>query len=328
MAFSIFNFVLPVYADSLKDAEKHLQKGQTQQALAKVDDFLATNPKDASGRFLRGVILTETNRDGEAIATFTKLTEDYPNLPEPYNNLAVIYAQLKQYDKAKNALEAAIRINPVYVTAHENLGDIYARLASQAYEKALQLDTANTTALTKLSVVRKLFTTSSRTSLPSAIATSTPVATVIPTTAAPAVSVQPMTAIDATTVKMSEPSVQDISHSRGTSADAEKMVLDWADAWSRKDFKAYISCYASNFKTPGGQSRASWENERKRRVTKPGKINVTIENMRVATDDQENVVVEFNQLYKSSTLSSSDRKSLLMTKENGQWKILQERVVD
>jgi tetratricopeptide (TPR) repeat protein len=48
------------------------------------------------------------------MAVFSKLTEDYPELPEPYNNLAVLYAQQKQYDKARTALEMAIRIHPGY----------------------------------------------------------------------------------------------------------------------------------------------------------------------------------------------------------------------
>ncbi len=58
---------------------------------------------------------------------FTKLSEDYPELPEPYNNLAVLYAQQKQYDKARTALEMAIRTHPSYAIAYENLGDIYAK---------------------------------------------------------------------------------------------------------------------------------------------------------------------------------------------------------
>ena len=61
------------------------------------------------GRFLKGVILTEQNKTGEAIKVFTALTEDYPELPEPYNNLAVLYASQQQYDKSRQALELAIQ---------------------------------------------------------------------------------------------------------------------------------------------------------------------------------------------------------------------------
>jgi tetratricopeptide (TPR) repeat protein len=108
-------------------------------------------------RFIKGVIYSESGKPNDAIATFTKLTEDYPELPEPYNNLAVLYASQNQLDKARTALEMAIRTNPSYSTAHENLGDVYAKLASQAYSKALQLDSNNQAVQPKLSLIRELF---------------------------------------------------------------------------------------------------------------------------------------------------------------------------
>src|SRR3972149_4567020 len=80
----------------------------------------------------------------------------FPALPEPYNNLAVIYAAQGQYEKARAALEQSIRTHPSYATAYENLGDVYAKLASQAYDKALQLDSANTGAQNQLALVREL----------------------------------------------------------------------------------------------------------------------------------------------------------------------------
>ncbi len=125
-------------------------------ALTRVEQALAQHPRDAQMRFLKGLILSEQNKTVEAIAVFTKLTEDFPDLPEPYNNLAVLYASTGQYDRARTALESAIRTNPTYATAHENLGDIYAKLASQAYDKALQLDSGNVAAKSKLTMVRTL----------------------------------------------------------------------------------------------------------------------------------------------------------------------------
>jgi len=89
------------------------------------------------------MILSEQGKSAEAINVFQKLTEDYPELPEPYNNLAVLHASAGNYDKARVALERAIRTNPAYATAHENLGDVYAKLASQSYDKAMQLADPN-----------------------------------------------------------------------------------------------------------------------------------------------------------------------------------------
>ena len=144
-------FASPSFADNLPEVQRLIKQGQYPQAMEKVDAYLSSRPKDAQGRFLKGLIFTEMNKPAEAIAVFTKLSEDYPELPEPYNNLAVLYAQQKQYDKARTALEMAIRTHPSYAIAYENLGDVYAKLASQAYSKALQLDANNTGVHEKIS---------------------------------------------------------------------------------------------------------------------------------------------------------------------------------
>ncbi len=144
---------------SLQDISQLFRQGQHVTALNKLDAYLSGNPKDAQGRFLKGLILTELNRYQEAIKVFSDLTQDFPELPEPYNNLAVLYAAQGQYDRAKQSLEQAIRTHPSYATAHENLGDIYAKMASLAYDKALQLDESNVSAQTKLALIRDLFST-------------------------------------------------------------------------------------------------------------------------------------------------------------------------
>src|ERR671911_288491 len=154
--FCALAIALPALADDLQDAAKHLKAGQHKQALERVNKALKAKPRDAQARFLKGLILTEQGNSKDAIDIFTKLTQDYPELPEPYNNLAVIYASQGQYDKARAALEQSIRTHPSYATAYENLGDVYAKLASQAYDKALQIDSSNTAAKNKLSLTREL----------------------------------------------------------------------------------------------------------------------------------------------------------------------------
>ncbi|HUW75719.1 MAG TPA: tetratricopeptide repeat protein [Gallionella sp.] len=145
------------HADEIGDASLLFKQGQRSQALDKVNDYLASKPKDAQARFLKGLILTEQGKTADAIKIFTGLTEDYPDLPEPYNNLAVLYASQGKYDKAKQLLEKALSTHPSYATANENLGDIYAKMASQAYDRALQLDSKNTATQTKLAMIQNLF---------------------------------------------------------------------------------------------------------------------------------------------------------------------------
>jgi len=140
------------------DVARLTRAGQLDQALGKATQYLGSHPKDPQMRFLKGVIEQQRGQQDEALATFTQLTQDYPELPEPYNNMAVILAAQNQYDKARVALEMAVRTNPGYATAHENLGDIYARLAAQSYGKAIALDGANATAPVKLKAVNALLT--------------------------------------------------------------------------------------------------------------------------------------------------------------------------
>ncbi len=148
--------VAPAIADDLSEARRLLKQGQPAEALAKVDAYIASRPREAQGPFLKGLILVEMGRPNEAFVVFSKLNEDHPELPEPYNNLAVLYARERQYDKARTALEMAIRTDPGYAIARENLGDVYARLASESYGQALQLDPANKLTKSKLSRLREL----------------------------------------------------------------------------------------------------------------------------------------------------------------------------
>jgi Flp pilus assembly protein TadD len=145
------------HADEYADTNQLVRANKFTEALAKVDSYLAGKPADPQMRFLKGVIQRNLGKPAEAITTFTLLTQDYPELPEPYNNLAVLYAGQGQYDKARVTLEMAIRANPNYATAHENLGDVYVRLASQSYNKALLLDSGNTAIPPKLTMTLDVF---------------------------------------------------------------------------------------------------------------------------------------------------------------------------
>ena len=159
-AFFVAALLATPAQSAVEDIQSLIAKGRYAEAITMADTDLSADPKDPQTRFLKGIALAEMNRSDDAIGVFSRLTEDYPELPEPYNNLAVLYAQQRDFEKARSALEMAIRTHPSYATAHENLGDVYARLASQAYNQALQIDSANTAAQSKLALIRELMTVS------------------------------------------------------------------------------------------------------------------------------------------------------------------------
>jgi Flp pilus assembly protein TadD len=125
-------------------------------ALARADAFLVKNPRDLQVRFLRGVILSDQNKTADAVTAFETLTQDFPELPEPYNNLAVLRANQGELELARSLLQQALTAQPNYVTAYENLGDVYVSLAAEAYQRAIKLDPNNRAAQTKLTLAREI----------------------------------------------------------------------------------------------------------------------------------------------------------------------------
>jgi Flp pilus assembly protein TadD/ketosteroid isomerase-like protein len=316
-----------VHADEYGDVSQLLRSGKLAEAMTKADVYLAAKPTDPQMRFLKGVIQRNSGKQAEAIATFTKLTEDYPELPEPYNNLAVLYAGQSQFDKARAALEMAIRTNPSYATAHENLGDIYARLASQAYNKALQLDGANAAVPPKLALIREVFkpnlknpaaAAAAPVAAPAAMATKPPAGVATPATvvaaAAPAVAAKPATPSPAP----AKPAVSDNSVK-----EAEAAVHAWAKAWAAKDMSAYLGAYGKEFDPPGKQSRSAWEQERRNRIVGKASISLKLENLSVTVNGNK-AVAKFRQDYKANALAVSSRKTLDLLRTGDRWLIVRE----
>ena len=299
------------YADDMQDANKFLRAGQHPQALASVNKALAAKPRDPQVRFLKAVILTEQGNTKEAIGIFTKLTQDFPELPEPYNNLAVIYAGQGQYEKARAALEQSIRTHPSYATAYENLGDVYAKLASQAYDKALQLDKTNTGAQNKLSLVREI------------ARGPVPVAAVAPKEPAKEPAKPPVVAAQKPAPAPEKPAP---APAADASAEVLKAVNAWAQAWSKRDAEGYLSHYAKDFKTPNGEPRADWEKGRRSRITGAKLITVGISSPKVTMNGPNQATVTFRQAYRSDRFKSTGRKTLVLVKAaDGRWQVQQEK---
>ena len=141
-------------ADEYAEVQRLQRSGQTTEALARADKYIAANPRDPQMRFVKAGVLSAANKTAEAEELLVQLTRDYPELPEPWNNLAVLHASRGQLDKAQEALQAALRINPAYATALENLGDVRLRQASEAYQRARQIDPGNTRLAPKIEALR------------------------------------------------------------------------------------------------------------------------------------------------------------------------------
>lgn len=322
------------FADESEEVAKLYKQGNLGKALEQADAYLATRPKDAQMRFQKGLILTEQNRIADATKVFSSLSEEYPDLPEPYNNLAVLYASQGQYDKAKSALEAAIRTHPSYSTAHENLGDIYAKMASQAYGKALQLDKSNATAQTKLAMIKELVTTNRPKGVqPAALPAGKPsvtgpekIAEKAPEKVPGNISAIAEKPVPEKTPLAEKPASEKPAVLDNDSKEVLKAINAWAKAWSDKDAGMYLAFYASDFHTPRGTSRPAWEKSRRERISKPKSIQVEITHPKISFTNAAHATVSFRQSYHSDAIKSTTTKTIEMVKTGEKWLIQQEQV--
>ena len=309
-------FSLLAAAQETQEINRLIRVGQFDAATVKIDAMLARNVKDPQARFLKGVVLSEQGKPAEAIAVFQQLTEDFPELPEPYNNLASLFAAKGQFERAKTALEMAIQTNPAYATAYENLGDVYVKMASQAYDKALQLDKNNPAAQAKLTSIRNAFAAAVK---PAAAA---PVAPAPPKSEAPKPAAAAAAAASPPAAKAPAPAPAPAADS-GAVLEA---VNAWANAWAARDLDNYLGAYSKNF-APDNKSRAEWEAARRASFPATKAVHVAIEQPQIAVIDANQVQVTFNQRYRSERASLTTRKSLLLAREAGSWYIAQERIL-
>jgi tetratricopeptide (TPR) repeat protein len=327
--------------------------------LAATFNVHADDLRDVQALFNKGVTLAEQNRRPEAIKVFSDITEKYPNLPEPYNNLAVLYADQGQFDKARQALESALRTHPSYATAHKNLGDIYARMASEAYDKALQLNSVNTRTQNKLSLIKDL-SPGRPMQLASRSITNPPVKEPVKQTPSetPVLPVRPADPVKLTASKSSEPKspepkpatvkpqpIPSVANNEvnkpmqpkpepkkesrePAKLDEDKQIIaavhNWAEAWSSQKVNRYLDSYTDSFQPPDGESRKEWEELRRERITKPASIKVEVSNIRVKMENDNQAKVSFRQSYRAGKTAMRTSKTLVMQKTGDNWLIEQE----
>jgi len=280
---------------SLDEARSLIRQGQPDAAIELLDEYLSTASEDPEARFLRGVAFVEIGRRQEAIDVFSALVTDFPNLPEPYNNLAVLYASEGELDDALFTLFEAIRIHPSYATAHENLGDVYATLAKREYATATDLDGTSNSARVKHAKLSDL---------------------------AGLVAAEPSGEPVLETAAASSPAASD------TQNDVLTAVADWADAWSRQDVNAYLSHYAEEFVPDDGKGRQHWVTLRRKRVAAPQFIRVEISAPKVEFRSDSRATVTFKQSYRSATYEDYVTKRLDLLRKGQSWKILGEHTVN
>jgi len=296
--------------------QRLIQQGDFEKALVMVEERLSKNPNEIQVLFLKGLTLASMDRLKEAESVFIDLTEDHPELPEPFNNLAVIYASSGEYDKAKEALISAINTHPSYAIAHENLGDIYAKMASQAYNQALKLDSDNKETRKKLAMINDLILEPEHVTKDQRLAALRPEAIAQIDTEPVVQKSEPepeLAKFDPRPTAILEPSFD----SEAARKEVEIAVNSWASAWSSKDVDRYIKSYSVKFVPPNGLSRAKWQEQRHIRLNQPKYIKITLKDMTIKILGKNFAMARFTQTYQSDTYNDQVTKQLLLDNADG-----------
>ena len=290
LAFTTISFA----QTDINEIKLLLKNGKYKIAENIINGAIEENLNNPEILFYKGIIETNLGKTNQAIDTFRGLTERFPELPEPFNNLAVLYAEKGQFRLAKEILEQAIKTNPSYLTAHINLGDIFTKMASEAYNKALEIDKSNNIAITKLSMITQLFNYNPNTK---------------------------NTVIDSINTK------KEAKITKLSKKELKKVILNsienWKTAWESKDVESYFDSYSSNFIYPNNMTKSQWQKYRTNRILPKKIISISISNIKFKFK-KEKIIATFTQNYKSGRLNQTSNKNLTFVAESNQWFIVEE----
>ena len=271
------------------DNIKSMVSSSPSRALVEIDLLLESDSNNHNLLFLRAVTLTKLEQKDLAIKTYISLIEKFPKLPEPYNNLAVLYAEQNRLLEAKQILEKALKTNNSYSIAHINLGDVYTRMASDAYRKAFELD-ESPVANNKLQLINELFSYSPN--------------------------MQRNDLVD--TASKSE-----IKSKEQKLADLALFVERWKTSWEDKDLETYFSSYSKYFKVKGDINYKDWKRTRTEKIINKKEINIQL--TKIKYKFKEGLwFINMSQAYNSGNYSDKENKTLVIINEAGDYKIIEE----
>ena len=302
------------------------------EALAEIDALIAAQPSSAELLFLKAITLNRMGDEAAAMMIYENLTQSHPAYPEPYNNLAIYYANRGDYETAISILESAIKSNKSYQVAYDNLTSIYEKLASEAYRKALNSETPpvslNLVALDTLSrsgkipgdsiVDASIDATQAESGQPQL--NDEPILNPAPAVETGAVEVTPPESSQATAV-IPEPTP--VPEQPDRNKIVARRVLNWASSWARQDLDLYLSHYSPDFLPAQGLTMDDLKIQMEDRILNSEFIVFRLSNLDIYIDG-DNASAHFRQDYKSNLYAWSGTKTLKLSQIAGEWYIIQE----
>ncbi len=343
-------------ADLASDAARHIKAGDYAAAVEGLQRGAPFARDQVRERFLYATALAGTGDHDKAAQLFEALIAEVPDNPEPYNNLAALYAAQGRLDEAKEVLERAIRTDERYAAIYGNLSAIYVEMARASYAKALRLqETPKSPNLRVLSamtepaagsdaplVVAAAPATEPVVANPSEppTASKTPVAKPAvtpvggtPAGSGPVAALEPAEPAPAAAPIAAEPvaptaaPTSDTAPASAPDTEIGAALANWARAWAAQDVEGYLGFYAQDFAPSRGISRAQWEAQRRERLARPEAIEISLEDVQVRLRGAEQATVRLVQGYRSPDYQDRTRKAFTLAKRDGRWLIVSERTL-
>ncbi len=262
----------------------------------------------------------------DAIDIYTKLIKEQPKNLVARNNLAAIYAGQGKLLEAERLILAGIKQHPEFATLYSSLITIKSQHAASALQLALDPNKPRSPR-TPLAAIHTFNGNDIQAPVHE------PATTQSPTPSTPAVianpSVKSATPPSPKVSTVDQPAVEAATSPRPSVEDEQLLAFaqNWAQAWSSGDAERYLSYYSEAFIPESKSSFTAWADQRRQRITPDQGIQVQIEEAQVITRTPESAEIRFRQWYQSKTLKARSNKSLTLTWQDGQWKIVRERVV-
>lgn len=316
-------FAAPAFpAPTITDLKLLVDQKKFPAAARTGQQLLKDLPGDFNLQFLTAYALQMNRQPKAAAKLYQSLIETHPELPEPRNNLAMIYLAEGDYDQASQLLVDAIYTHNSYATAYQNLSLIYTSIASEAYRRAVSEsnEPSKFAQNIELAALSQLGSNSASVAFqikPEIIPVAKPVDPKPVVAALPPESNQTVKPALVSVVQAARPDHK---------AALIRQVRDWARAWTDKDFTGYTSNY-SNTHRPKFNTHSAWVEYRRNRIMRPGKISVVVSDIIVHSITADSAELDFKQKYDSVTYSDQVRKRLSFSRFGNEWKIIDERVL-
>ena len=302
------------YANPVDELARQFEAGETDTALAQLEQILSQTPDDYSANFLKARIIAKKGDFASSNEIYRKLIQQSPGRPESYNNLAMQLARQGDLKQAQQILEQAMKTHPGYAAVYENLSAVYVEMARDSYGKALRLDApAKTVSLKEVKTIEQVQLATAGSNDKTGHG-STGIAAPAADTSTTAIAVPAST----TPVRVESPAP-------GINKEEIISTLQgWAAAWSEQAVEMYLVFYADSYNPPG-LSRQNWEIQRKQRIKKPSWIQVALKDFDIQPINNKEARVRLIQEYRASNYQDRTRKEFQLRSTPDGWRIIAER---